>query len=285
MRAEDEACVVSIVIPCYNAGAFLDETIQSALAQTFEQLEVILVDDGSTDSATMELIARAPWRRTRVLRQENMGPSAARNAGIRVARGEFILPLDADDKIDPTYVAKAVAILKDQPGVGIVYCKAMKFGKESGTWELPAYTLREIVIDNVIFCSALFRKTDWEVVGGYNERLRKGMEDYDFWIKLIHIGKSVHQIDEHLFYYRILDSSRTTGFMSDASVVAATYAEIYRANSDFFANHAAIMFEHRLELYKELSHLRLRYRRVEGLLSRHPWLMKFARWMNSMLRC
>jgi glycosyltransferase involved in cell wall biosynthesis len=284
MQEHSEECIVSIIIPCYNAGAYLEETVQSALAQTFRQLEIVVVDDGSTDQTTLDLLRNHQWPRTRVLRQENRGPSAARNAGIKVARGEFILPLDADDKIDPTYVAKAVKIFSEQSEVGIVYCKAMRFGKDEGPWELPAYTLREIVIDNVIFCAALYRKADWQMVGGYNELLRKGMEDYDFWIKLIHIGREVHQLDEYLFFYRILESSRTTGFMCDTSVIANTYAEIYRSNSAFFSKHAHIMFEHRMDLYKELDHLRLRYRKIEALLARHPRLLRIAKWLNRRLK-
>jgi glycosyltransferase involved in cell wall biosynthesis len=284
MDRDDGEGIVSIIVPCYNAGAYLEETIQSALAQTYRQVEVIVIDDGSTDQATIDLLDRGDWPRTRILRQENCGPSAARNAGIAIAHGEFILPLDADDKIDSTYVAKAVAVLKERQDVGIVYCKAVRFGKEEGPWQLPAYTIREIVIDNVIFCSALYRKADWKVVGGYNERLRKGMEDYEFWIKLIHLGREVYQIDEQLFFYRILESSRTTGFMRDTSVIANTYADIYRSNSDFFAKHANIMFEHRIELYAELEHLRLRYRKLEALLLRHPWLLSMAKWVNRRLK-
>ena len=101
-----------------------------------------------------------------------------------MAGGEFILPLDADDRFDPTYADKALAVMHQRPDVGIVYCDAMKFGAASGLWSLPAYSVREMVIDNVIFCSSLFRKSDWEAVGGYNENLRHGMEDYEYFALL-----------------------------------------------------------------------------------------------------
>src|SRR5690606_41602075 len=100
-------------------------------------------------------------------------------SSIGAATGEFILPLDADDRIDPSYVAKAIAILRERPEVGIVYCKAERFGAANGPWELPPYDIRELAIDNVIFVTSLFRRADWERVGGFNEHLRHGVEDYE----------------------------------------------------------------------------------------------------------
>lgn len=271
---------VSVVIPCYNAGDYLEEAVQSALAQTYRDVEVIIVDDGSTDERTKEILAAANWPRTTIIRQSNAGPSAARNRAVGASRGEFILPLDADDRIHPSYVEKAVAIMRAQPDVGIVYCKAHKFGVEEGAWHLPAYTLNELVIDNVIFCTSLYRRDDWDRVGGYNEGLRHGMEDYEFWIKLVHIGRNVFQIDEPLFFYRIQKSSRTTGFMADNTTVVSTYADIFRANRDFFAAHAEKLFEHRFRLYDELGRYRARYGKLDNFLERHSRVKKIARWLS-----
>lgn len=268
---------VSVVIPCYNAGDYLEEAVQSALAQTYRDVEVIVVDDGSTDERTKQILDAANWPRTTIIRQVNGGPSAARNRAVEAASGEFILPLDADDRIDPSYAEKAVAVMQARPEVGIVYCKAHKFGVEEGAWQLPVYTLNELVIDNVIFCTSLYRKEDWRRVGGYNETLRHGMEDYEFWIKLVHLGCVVHQIDEPLFFYRIQQSSRTTGFMASNRTVVSTYADIFRANRDFFADNAEMLFEHRFRLYDELNRYRQRYGRFERFLERHQWLKRVAR--------
>jgi glycosyltransferase involved in cell wall biosynthesis len=268
---------VSVVIPCYNAGDYLEEAVQSALAQTYRDLEVIVVDDGSTDERTKEILAARSWPRTTVIRQPNGGPSAARNRAVMEASGEFILPLDADDIIDQTYVEKAVAILQALPDVGIVYCKANKFGVEQGAWQLPGYTLNELVIDNVIFCTSLYRKEDWSRVGGYNETLRHGMEDYEFWIKLVHLGREVFQIDEPLFFYRIQKASRTTGFMASNATVVSTYAEIFRANQDFFAKHAETLYQHRFRSNDELNYWRHRYGRLDAFLNHHPLIKRIAR--------
>lgn len=268
---------VSVVIPCYNSGEFLDDAVQSALAQTWHNLEVVIVDDGSTDPSTLRLLEEARWPRTRIIHQANAGPAAARNRAVREAQGCYILPLDADDTIEPTYVEKAAAVLDTRPDVGCVYCKARKFGAEEGSWDLPVYTLRELVIDNVIFVTSLYRKADWQLVGGYNESLRYGVEDYDFWVKIVHLGREVVQLDDFLFNYRIQHSSRTTSFQERRAKVVDTYAEIFRSNIGFYAKHADMLFEHRFGLYDELGYWRSRYGGVDAFLTRHPRLLRFAR--------
>lgn len=247
---------VSIVIPCFNAGEYLVDAVNSALAQSWPDVEVLVVDDGSDDPATLRLLAEASWPRTRVLRRKNAGPAAARNLAIAHATGDYILPLDADDVLAPTYVEKAVAVLDARPDVGVVYCKAMKFGAEHGPWELPAYALSELVIGNVIFVSALFRRSDWELVGGFDEELRYGIEDYDFWVKLVHRGREVVQLDEYLFNYRVREGSRTALFERDDGRVVAAYAHIFRNNRDFYAEHAENLFQHRHALARQLRESR-----------------------------
>lgn len=272
--------VVSIVIPCYNAGPLLEEAIESALSQTHREVEIVVVDDGSTDAQTVALLDRSHWSRTRILRQTNKGPAAARNTAIRAAVGAYILPLDADDRIDPTYVAKALQAMESRPGVGIVYCKALRFGRETGPWNLPKYSIQEMVIDNVIFCTALFRKSDWEAVGGFNEALRHGVEDYEFWLRLLARGVDVHQLDEYLFYYRVQEISRTSRFLQDRSGVVSTYAQIFRDNREFFARHADVLYEHRFRLYGELEQMQrkvAKLERVDRMLRRFPLLFKVSR--------
>ena len=274
---------VSIVIPCYNAAEFLAETMQSALAQTYPDIEIVIVDDGSPDQATRELLEQASWPRTRIIHQANAGPAAARNRAVREATGTYILPLDADDTIEPEYVAKAVEILDARPEVGVVYCKANKFGAEQGPWGLPDYTLRELVIDNVIFVTSLYRKADWQAVGGYDERLRHGVEDYDFWVKIVHLGREVVQLNEYLFNYRIQQKSRTTSFQNGRANVVATYAEIFRANRDFYAKHAEFLFEHRFQRDDELAYWRGRYGELDAYITRRPWMLKFAKRVKHVL--
>lgn len=249
---------VSIVIPCYNTGLYLAGTVQSALGQTLREIEIVIVDDGSSDSATLRLLVESNWPRTRILHQTNAGPAAARNRAIEAASGDYILPLDADDLLEPTYAAKAAAVLDAQPDVGIVYCRATRFGAEDAPWELPEFSQDELALGNVIFASAMFRKVDWESVGGFDERLRHGMEDYDFWIRLVHAGSKVVRLPEALFLCRIREGSRTALFEQDRGRVVETYAYIFRKNRDFFAEHAESLFRRQFALLKEVAALHAR---------------------------
>ena len=198
---------ISVIIPCYNQGPYLDEAVESVLCQTFGDFEIIIVNDGSTDAATRTLLRDYARPRTRVIHTENQGLASARNTGIRAARGKYILPLDADDRIGPAYLAEAVRVLETRPHVGIVFCEAAFFGAKSGKWDMPDFSLEEMLIDNVIFCSGMFRRSDWERAGGYDPGMRYGWEDYDFWLTLIGQGRAVYRIPRTLFHYRITESS------------------------------------------------------------------------------
>ncbi len=199
---------VSVVIPCYNHGQFLPETLESLEAQTFTDFEVIVVNDGSTDATTVALLNGLDRDKARVLHTENRGVSAARNLGISQARGEYILPLDSDDLIAPEYMERAVEVLSARPEVGIVYGERVLFGEQEGIVPLLEYDPRGILIDNCIYPAAFFRKCDCEVVGGYNENMMHGWEDWDFWIALTSLEKQVMKIPEPLFYYRVRNTSR-----------------------------------------------------------------------------
>lgn len=200
--------LVSVIIPCFNQGLVINEAVASIRRQSFADLEIIIINDGSTDSYTNELLAGyGREEHVRVITTENRGLAAARNRGIREAIGKYILPLDSDDKIGQGYVEKAVTVLEQNPDVGIVYCRATLFGAVETDWDLPEYSLQQMLIDNIIFCSAFFRREDWLSVGGYDEGMVYGWEDYSFWLSLIEQGRKVHQIPEKLFSYRVASNS------------------------------------------------------------------------------
>lgn len=199
-------CKVSVIIPCYNQGCFVQEAVDSVLASTLDDFEIIIVNDGSTDGVTNALLADYHQPKTRVITTTNQGLAMARNNGIKAAQGKYILPLDADDKIAPTYLEKATAILDENEKIGIVYCRADFFGTKQGLWELPAYKFPDILNGNCIFCTALFRKADWEKVDGYKREMIYGWEDWEFWLSLIELYGCekcvIHCIHQPLFYYR-----------------------------------------------------------------------------------
>ncbi len=199
---------VSVIIPCYNHGEFLNETVDSVLAQSFTDFEIIIVDDGSTDPVTVRLLRGYQRPKTTVLHTANAGVSAARNTGIGRARGTYILPLDADDRVAPSYMEKAIAILDASPDVGIVYCDEEMFGEKQGAWDLPEYDPVAELFDNLIHPAAFYRKSDWQRVGGYSTAFVYGWEDWDFWVSMSQLNKKVSKIQEILYYYRVRGTSR-----------------------------------------------------------------------------
>jgi len=198
---------VSIIIPCYNKAPYVAEAIESALRQTYKNMEIICVNDASTDTSAdiIKDYATKHDNITFIDFKKNKGVIEARNTAIEKATGEYILPLDADDIIADTYVEKAAKVLSSQPDIGIVYCKAEMFGKKNKPWNLPAYQFPDILYRNCIFCTALFRKSDFIKAGGYKPDMTEGCEDWDLWLSLIENGCGVYRIDEVLFKYRRLD--------------------------------------------------------------------------------
>lgn len=228
---------VSIIMPCHNDGKYIGEAIRSVMGQTYPDWELIIVDDGSDDPETAQALEGLQDARVRVFHTPHLRPAGARNYGISQAEGEYILPLDSDDRIEGTYIEKAVSVLEGDPGIGIVYCRADLFGEEEGPWGLPDYSFRSMLLDNIVFVTALFYKSDWEKVGGFSTTMEAGMEDYDFWLSVMALGKGIHQIPEVLFHYRIKPSSRTASFQSSCEQVQATYRQIYRNHRDFYREH------------------------------------------------
>lgn len=196
--------LVSVIIPCYNQSHYLSEALQSVLDQVYDKWECIIVNDGSpdnTDEIAKEWIDKDT--RFKYICKENEGLSSARNAGILIAEGEFILPLDADDKIAPQYIELALKAFEEDSTLTVVYCQAEKFGTEKGLWNLSTFSLNRLAYENMIFCSALFRKSDWELVGGYDPQMLYGLEDWEFWIAILKNGGQVKCLDKIGFYYRI----------------------------------------------------------------------------------
>ena len=202
--------LISVIVPCYNQGIYLKETIQSALASTYRPLEIIIINDGSTDdSLELARVLETQHPEVRVIDQANGGVTKARNTGIAAAQGEYILPVDGDDLISPTYIEQGLAILSSRPEVKVVYCQAEKFTETTRKpWKLKPFSLQQLAKDNMIFVSALFRKTDALAVDGFSEDMQLGREDWEFWIKLLKNGGEVVQLPEVGFYYRLTPNSK-----------------------------------------------------------------------------
>lgn len=202
---------VSIIVPCFKQAEYLPETLDSVLAQTFQNWECVIVNDGSPDN-TEEVVRQYLERDDRFdyIKQVNKGPAAARNTGIEKSHGEFIVPLDADDLLAPTYLEKALEVFVKDPDTKLVYCKADKFGAVNEPWILGDYHYDQFIWDNCIFCTAMFKRSDFIKTGGYNVNMTHGLEDWDFYLTLLNKDDIVHCLDDILFHYRIKQISRTT---------------------------------------------------------------------------
>ena len=272
--------LVSVIIPCYNSGHYLEDAVASVMNQTYSGWEIVIVDDGSTDADTLAGLRALEARqdpRIRIIRQRNAGPAAARNTAIAHTTGKYILPLDADDTIEASYMAQAIPVLEHDTGIGIVYCKARKFGLEPIPWELPPFSYEQMAIDNVIFCTAFFRRDDWGAVGGYSEALRHGAEDYDFWLKILKLGRKVYQIGDVLFNYRVHEHSRTFRFRQNTECLVATYATIFRNNIEYFARHAESIYRYRLHLESQCMPQNGVKQMVARMLRCFPFLYRLAK--------
>ncbi|PKH41344.1 Glycosyltransferase involved in cell wall bisynthesis [Nocardioides alpinus] len=261
---------VSIVIPCYNGTDMVHAAVSSALAQTHPETEVIVVNDGSTQTETLRALGELEGAgEVRVIHQDNQGLSAARNRGIQDAAGDYILPLDHDDEIRPTYAAQAAAVLDGQPNVGIVYARAERFGASTGQWDLPDFDLSTMFERNIIHPCGMFRRSDWQEANGYSTDLRVGYEDYDFWIRILGLGRDVVRLDDILFRYR-----DTVGSMADRMTHrdrVDAFAYTFATNHALYVQHADALAEMIVRHQREwdmLAHFKRRYGRVEDTVAR-----------------
>ena len=234
--------LVSVVIICFNYGRFLEEALQSVLAQTFQDFEVVVVEGGSTDGSTrqqvLQLESQAPPRVRFVYRTEPRLVGDNRNAGIAAARGRYICCLDADDLLRPTYLETAV-FLAEVYGYDIVYPSVRFFGASDLVWRVVDASLPGILSENQISTVALFRKSWWERVGGYRDwglGAKYVPEDWDLWVRLLALGAVPKSIREPLMMYRVHETSLTADCRIGNTV---QLAQIRQANAELLARPAS----------------------------------------------
>lgn len=204
---------ISVVIPCFNLASYLPQTVDSVVAQTYEDWEIIIVNDGSTDN-TSEVVQelRHKYGQDRIIPidQSNKGPSVARNVGIRAAHGKYILPLDADDILATSFLQETSEILDTFPEVDLVYTHLQEFDGRNGVWECPPWDKRKILYTNLLPYASLYRKEVWAKAGGYDEDMREGYEDWEFWVSAAEQGCMAVCVPKRLFFYRKHPGSRST---------------------------------------------------------------------------
>lgn len=223
---------ISVIVPCFNHGEFLGEAVRSVRGCGRKDLELVIVDDGSTEQRTVEEIARLADQGIAVVRQNNKGLSAARNAGIRASCGELILPLDADDRLRDGWLDGALRIFAGRPRAGVVYGDAQFFGTLTQRWCAGPFDADRLLAWNYILATSIFRRDVWEKNGGFDETMLKGFEDWEFWVGALENGWEFVYVPEIFFDYRKTEQSMLTRAGESkhelADFIAKKHALLYR---------------------------------------------------------
>lgn len=242
---------ISIIVPCYNQAQYLDECLQSVFDQIYQNWECIIVNDGSPDN-TEEIAIK--WiekdQRFKYLKKENNGVASARNSGIEIAKGEWILPLDGDDKIGNLYLK--LAAQEFHKGYKVIYCEADFFGNVNEKFNLAEYDFKKILLHNSIFCSAFFKKNTWSSEKGYDQNLKSGLEDWDYWLTILDKNSRVLKLNYKGFFYRRKLNSRDTEINADLSKLRDAKNYIYKKHFDKYIQEYPNFFE----LHDEICQLK-----------------------------
>lgn len=194
---------VSVVIPCFNSGATIKQTISSVKAQNYENVEIIVIDDGSTDLATIDILDSLSD--VILIRQINLGLPRARNVGFAAATGDYILPLDADDWLEPGALSDLVAALEKNPNAAFAFSHIQLEGESKGILKKYYNFFEQLFLNQMPYC-LLLRRSVWDELGGYDEKMLRGYEDWEFNIRLGACGYYGVVVPLPLFHYRVMST-------------------------------------------------------------------------------
>jgi glycosyltransferase involved in cell wall biosynthesis len=231
--------LLSVIIPCFNSGLYLREAVES-VGKNADLLTIIIINDGSTDEATLSLLHQLQGEGYRIVHQENKGPGAARNAGVRASDTPYLFFLDSDNMVRNGYIEEGIKLLESHREVGVFYGRPNFLGATTDRlFPTKPFDLPSLLVNNYIDLCALVRRTAWESVEGFDEnRLLIGQEDWDFWIRLGGHGWGFHFCDKVLFDYRVRPDSLSSQvrkheiaqyvFAKNAAIVRKCYLEIHK---------------------------------------------------------
>lgn len=234
--------LVSIIIPVFNNESTIEETIKSVISQDYENLEVIIVNDGSTDR-TIEILEKISnqYQKIQVYSKENEGVSAARNYGFKRSQGKYVVFLDADDLLAKTFISECADVMDNNNTLSVVYTQVQFFERQSGIFKLPKLDFQRLLSGNCLTVTAMIRAEMFESVGMYDEKLNY-VEDWEFWIRLLHKYPYFRKIEKPLFFYRRRNSQNSVTDLNeknDSFIEASLY--LYRKHYDLYKNHGLTM--------------------------------------------
>ena len=225
--------LVSIITPYYNAGKYFEQTFNCVMNQTFPWFEWIIVDDGSTDEGSVELLERLAAADERIVlkRQANGGQSAARNAGIKASTTEIVVPLDADDLIAPTFLEETYFALSKHPEAAWAYTDSVGFGSLEYVWRQP-FSASRMKDENLLVCTAAIRKQWLEKVDGYAVADHYYDEDWNLWLQLLSQGAAPVHLSSLRFWYRRSASGMQQSVQRDRTLREASKKKIEEAGKN-----------------------------------------------------
>ncbi len=242
----------SFVVTCHNLGAYLNETLDSLFSQTVQDFDVVVVNDGSTDGATCRLLANLARPRTRVVHGERRGLPGARNFGAGHTEGRYLCMVDADDLLEPTYLERSIQALESRPDAAFASHWLRAFGDETWDWTPTDCGFPELLHANTVNGAALLRREVFDTVGGFDESMVDGCEDWEFWIRVVDAGFTGVIIPEFLFRYRRRADSMSR-VMHGVPGMPILYRQLVDRHPDIFARHLVPLLGHRDDEIASLS--------------------------------
>lgn len=226
---------ISVIVPCYNQAAYLPDALQSLLDQDYPDWECIIVNDGSPDN-TEEVALQWVNKDSRIkyFKKENTGVCDTRNFGVKQAVGEFIVPLDGDDKLGSHYFTEAIKTFDTEPQVKLIYSDTILFGDRNEKLINEDFVFDNMMTENQIFNSAIFRRADFLEVGGYNTNMVDGIEDWDFYLSLIKPTDKVIKLNAFHYYYRIKAVSRSASINTHKQKNDAMLLQMFKNHIPLF---------------------------------------------------
>jgi glycosyltransferase involved in cell wall biosynthesis len=242
---------IALVVPCHEDGALVLEALHSVREP--EPVEVVVVDDGSTDAATHEALEQARASGARVVRREQGGAAAARSAGLEASSAPLVFPLDADDLLEPGSLAALADALERHPDSGFAWGDYAVFGDYEGTYRTPDRVLPwTLTYLNPYPVSSLFRRAALEAAGGWRWRGRIGYEDWSLWLRLVELGIGGLRVDRVVYRRRLHGSARVQGRARGDH--RALYEQLSQTHADTFRRRAELRRGERPPLWKRLAY-------------------------------
>jgi glycosyltransferase involved in cell wall biosynthesis len=265
--------LISFIIPFYNQARYIEETLLSAIASSYQNFEIVIIDDGSEDenkTQLLEIIEEINDKRIRVFHQQNAGPSVARNFAISKANGEYLVFLDGDDLIEKETLELSLQVFSKVPDIDVVYGNNVLFGEKNSTIVPKRITSQNILVFNPIAVCVMIKKTVFQN-NQFDEYLSKlGLEDWELWMNLISKKYKFQYINHNLFKIRVLPNSRTT---SEANPnLAKIKAYIYQKHSDFLAKQYHDIYYTQKQTLETPD-----YKIGNGLMKPYRWFKKVFR--------